>query len=188
MSVTICSLSSYIVVNKLRSLLSGGDQVHELEVLYKDIKDKLYRYMIKLSGNSHIAEEITQETFCRAFEHILIGKGNLSAAWFYTVAKHLYFDYVKRQSKFDSDEELNLEDETPSSNPDYNILQKSEKNLVRKVLLQLKDNYREILILREFKELSYEEISRLTGLSMEQVKVTIYRARSKFKEMYEKEQ
>ena len=164
--------------------MKGGEKVPELEELYSGIKDKLYYYIMKLSGNSHIAEEIVQETFCRALEQILIDKRELNTAWFYTVARHLYFSYIKKQSKYKYTENLDKEDEDSANNPDNNLIKSDEATAIKKVLSQLKDSYREILELREFKELSYDEIAKITGLSLVQVKVTLYRARNKFKELY----
>jgi RNA polymerase sigma-70 factor (ECF subfamily) len=164
--------------------MKGGEKVPELEELYSGIKDKLYSYIMKLSGNSHIAEEIVQETFCRALEQILIDKRELSTSWFYTVAKHLYFDYIKKQKKYKYDEDLDKEDQNSTNNPDNNLIKSDEAACVKRVLSQLKDNYREILELREFKELSYDEIAKITGMNLVQVKVTLYRARSKFRDLY----
>lgn len=164
--------------------MKGGEKVPELEELYSDIKDKLYSYIMKLSGNSYIAEEIVQETFCRALEQILIGKSDLSSAWFYTVAKHLYFNYIKKQNKYKYTEEFDTEDVDSPNNPDDNLIKSDEADAIKRVLSQLKDNYREILELREFKELSYDDIAKITGMNLVQVKVTLYRARSKFKELY----
>lgn len=164
--------------------MKGGEKVPELEELYSDIKDKLYSYVMKLSGNSHIAEEIVQETFCRALEQILLDKRELNNAWFYTVARHLYFNYIKRQNKYKYTENLDIEDEDSANNLSKNLIKFDETAAIKKVLYQLKDSYREILELREFKELSYDEIAKTMGLNLVQVKVTLYRARSKFKELY----
>jgi RNA polymerase sigma-70 factor (ECF subfamily) len=164
--------------------MKGGEKVPELEALYSGIKDKLYSYIMKLSGNSHIAEEIVQETFCRALEQILIDKRELSTSWFYTVAKHLYFDYIKKQKKYKYDEDLDKEDQNSTNNPDNNLIKSDEAASVKRVLSQLKDSYSEILVLREFKELSYDEIAKITGMNLMQVKVTLYRARSKFRDLY----
>lgn len=159
----------------------------ELEELYRDIKDNLYKYLMKLSGDSHIAEEIVQETFCRALEHILIDKRELSAAWFYTVARHQYFDYIKKQKKYKYDVDFDKEIDHSRNDIDVNLIKSDEAVVIKKVLSELKDNYREILELREFKQLSYEEISKITGMNLVQVKVTLYRARSKFRELYKEQ-
>lgn len=164
--------------------MKGGEKVPELEELYSGVKDKLYSYIMKLSGNRHITEEIVQETFCRALEQILIDKRELNAAWFYTVARHLYFDYIKKQNKLNYCENIDKEDDTSESKPDTYLIRNDEVAAVRRVLSQLKDSYREVLELREFKELSYEEIAKLMGMNLVQVKVTLFRARSKFKELY----
>lgn len=164
--------------------MRGGEKVPELEELYSGIKDKLYRYIMKLSGNSHIAEEIVQETFCRALEQILIGKRELNTAWFFTVAKHLYFNYIKKQNKYTYAEGFDKTDEASTGKLDNNIIKSDEAADIKRVLSQLKDNYRQVLELREFKELSYDEIAKITGMNLTQVKVTLYRARSKFRALY----
>ncbi|MDP4090159.1 MAG: sigma-70 family RNA polymerase sigma factor [Bacillota bacterium] len=159
----------------------------ELEELYSDIKDRLYGYIMKLSSSRHIAEEIVQETFCRALEQLLIDKRELSYAWFYTVARHLFFDYIKKQNKYKYTEDLENDMEDSTNSPDSGLIKSDEASDVKRVLSKLNDSYRQILELREFKELSYDEISRMTGMSREQVKVTLYRARSKFRELYKSE-
>lgn len=166
--------------------MKGGEKVPELEELYSSIKDKLYSYIMKLSGSSHIAEEIIQETFCRALEQLLTDSRELSTAWFYTVAKHLYFHYIRKQKKYTCTEDIDKEEYSAAS-LDNNLIKSDEAAAVKRVMSKLKDNYREILELREFKELSYEEISKVTGMSIVQVKVTLFRARSKFKELYKNE-
>lgn len=167
--------------------MKGGEKVPELEELYSGMKDKLYSYIMKLSGNSHIAEEIVQETFCRALEQILIGNSELNTAWFYTVAKHLYFSYIKKQKKYIYTEDIDKEDEDSTSSPDNNLIKSDEAAAIKLVLSKLNDSYRKVLELREFKGLSYEEIAKTTGMNLVQVKVTLYRARSKFKELYKNE-
>lgn len=164
--------------------MKGGEKVPELEELYSGIKDKLYSYIMKLSGNSHIAEEIVQETFCRALEQILIGKRELNTAWFYTVSKHLYFSYIKKQNKYKYAKDFDKEDESSTIPLDNNLIKSDEAATIKKILSELKDNYREILELREYKELSYDEIAKITGMNLVQVKVTLYRARSKFRDLY----
>lgn len=166
--------------------MKGGEKVPELEELYSEIKDKLYSYIIRLSGNPHVAEDIVQETFCRALEQMLIDNKELKISWFYTVAKHLYFDNVKKQTKYILGESPMLEEEDNTSLPGNNLLKDDEAADVKKVLSQLKDNYRNILELREFRELSYEDISKITGMTIVQVKVTLFRARMKFRELYKK--
>lgn len=164
--------------------MKGGEKVPELEELYSEVKVKIYSYIMKLSGSSHIAEEIVQETFCRALEQILIDKKELSLSWFYTVAKHLYFNYVKKQNRYSYTDDYDKVDEADNSSPDEKLIKADEAAAIKKVLAQLKDSYREILELREYKELSYDEISKRTGMNLVQVKVTLFRARSKFKELY----
>nr|WP_243428176.1 RNA polymerase sigma factor [Clostridium rhizosphaerae] len=158
----------------------------DIERLYSDISKELYIYIYKLSGNKDISEEIVQETFFRAMEQILLGNEVLNKAWFYTVGRNLFFDYVRRQHRqepSDKIEELIDKSSTPS---DSELSKSIDRKDIEVVLNSMKESYKNILILREFKELSYEEIAKFMNISVGQVKITLFRARKNFKKMYER--
>lgn len=166
--------------------MKGGERVLDIEKLYSDISKELYIYIYKLSGNKDVSEEIVQETFFRAMEQILLGNEVLNKAWFYTVGRNLFFDYVRRQHRqepSDKIEELIVKSSTPS---DSELSKAIDRKDIEVVLNSMKESYKNILILREFKELSYEEIAKIMNISVGQVKITLFRARKNFKKMYER--
>lgn len=166
--------------------MKGGERVLDIEKLYSDISKELYIYIYKLSGNKDVSEEIVQETFFRAMEQILLGNEVLNKAWFYTVGRNLFFDYVRRQRRqepSDKIEDLIDKSSTPS---DSELSKAIDRKDIEVVLNSMKESYKNILILREFKELSYEEIAKFMNISVGQVKITLFRARKNFKEMYER--
>jgi len=63
--------------------------VQELEALYGDLA-RLYRYIARLTGNEQLMQDILQETFLKAAEHLLVSSDILKPAWFYTVARNCY--------------------------------------------------------------------------------------------------
>lgn len=157
-----------------------------LEEIYREAGDKILKYIFRLSGNSHMAEEVLQETFYRAIEHLMVSKEEINIAWFYTVSRNIYFDSLRKQKKVTTMDYIEVEDERPSSMPEEVFLKKLEGIEVQNTLEKINDTYKKILILREFKELSYEDIGKEMSMNLNQVKVTLHRARIKFKEMYER--
>lgn len=154
--------------------------------LYEDISNQLYRYILKMSKDTYLTEEIVQETFYRAMEHMIVSKKELRPSWFFTVARNLYFDYTRNQKKFLNNDKLENNEESILGIPEKELEQKLITDDIRNVLNQMNDTYRKILILREFKELSYSAIASKMKMSTPQVKITLFRARNKFKKLYER--
>ena len=154
--------------------------------LYGDISNRLYKYMLKMSGDVHITEEIIQETFYRAMEHMLLSKEELKQSWLFTVSRNLYFDHTRRLKKQICSEELDKEEQTVLGIPEKELDQKIISAQIQEVFDLMNETYREILILREFKELSYSDIANQMNMNITQVKITLFRARKKFKMLYER--
>lgn len=157
-----------------------------LEEIYREASNKIYKYIYRLSGNSHTAEEVLQETFYRAIEYMVTSKEDINLSWFYTVSRNIYFDSLRRQKKLTMVETINVVDEDPASNPDGMLLKELEKQRVHDILEKMNETYKRILILREFNELSYDEIGKEMNFNSNQVKVTLHRARVMFKKIYER--
>ena len=157
----------------------------ELEKLYNEQAKRIYNYILSLSGNPHIAEEVLQDTFYRATKHVLISNKILQPAWFFKVARNIYIDFQRGKSR--SENLADFEMEIGNDDSLETILEVKELQLtVQEVLMKLPENYRTILILREFQELTYQDISEIMGISMDNVKVGLFRARQKFKHLYKR--
>ena len=66
----------------------------EFDIIYKEYAEKLYKFTVKLCGDSHIAEDIVQTTFLKAFESADKFKGNCQVyTWLCTIARNEYFNY-----------------------------------------------------------------------------------------------
>ncbi len=159
----------------------------EILELYGDINIKLYKYVYKLSGNKYIAEEIVQETFYRAVEHLLVNDSELKSSWFYTVSRNLYFDQMRTHSKFIDNKVLDKLITSEDCLPEKKLENKIMKNKITNTLEKLNKKYKEIIVLREYDGLSYIEISKKLDMNIASVKITLFRARKKFKYLYEKE-
>ena len=86
-------LKKFVRFSFLRSLISeGGDRVTDFEQLYDTYFNDMYLYILRLSGNEHIAEEITSDTFFKAMKSINSFRGDCDVrVWLCQIAKNCYY-------------------------------------------------------------------------------------------------
>ncbi len=139
-------------------------------------------YLMRLCGNEELASELTQETFFRAVKSIgrFDGKSSVST-WLCGIAKHLYYDAVKRRRPTGQLPEnlSSLEDFTEQ------ISRKDQAMIAHRLLHMLEEPYREVFTLRTFCDLSHREIASLFGKSESWSRVTYYRARQRLRDAME---
>ncbi|GED69257.1 RNA polymerase subunit sigma [Brevibacillus reuszeri] len=153
--------------------------------LFAEYQYPLYRYLFRMCGSREIAEELLQETFYRAMLSLSIQEARQVRAWLYKVARNLYIDWLRKQTSEQNMLE-NIRRLIPVASrtyePEMVYRQKEEKEKVAWVMQQLPERMRTILYLREIEDFTYQELATTLELSMDQVKVTLYRAREKFRE------
>lgn len=148
----------------------------EYRAFYKRHKDKLFTYLMRMTGDYYLSSDIMQESFTRHLEHY--GEQTPSSSLLYTIARNALFDRARKQRYHT---EL-VEDPVDCSSSQENILIVRED--YRQVLLamqRLKKDDRDILALAISGELSYQEIASITGISEANVKVKIHRVRLKLR-------
>ena len=152
------------------------DKILDFHSVYNNYFDDVYRFSFWLGGSAAEAEDMTSETFARAW----VVKGDLRAkslkAYLFTIARNLFLKQQRKNRRLQS-----IEDTFVDSQPGpHEILEsRSELETTLKALQQLPDVDRTVLVLRAQSGLSYEEIAQLTELSISAVKVKIHRARLK---------
>ena len=156
------------------------------EKLYEAFYMKVFSYVMTLAGDRHAAEEITQESFFRAFSKSVSAsfrsfRGDSdSYTWLCAIAKNIFIDSKRRYA--------NQEDEVPEELADENKgieekLSDRETSLrIHTILHQLEEPYKEVFQLRAFGELSFAEIGSIFGKTETWARVTYHRARLKIKE------
>ena len=144
--------------------------------IYENYSQDVYRYACWLCGSADDADDITSETFARAW----VGKDAIRTetvkAYLFAIARNLYLqDYRKRKRQTD------LSDSVADSSPAPDRLAESRLELDRamQAIQALSEAERTALLLRVQHELSYEEIARTMQLPLTTVKVKIHRARLK---------
>lgn len=155
------------------------------EELYDRYFKDVYYFIYAMSKNSHIAEEITQETFYRALKESRNFRGECSGkTWLCKIAKNLYLSYLRKNKKI-ADEPM--EEEADSTDVELFCIQKSEVLSIYKILHHLEEPYKEVFTLRTLGELSYKEIADIFEKQENWARVTYYRARMKIVEYLESE-
>jgi RNA polymerase sigma factor (sigma-70 family) len=161
--------------------------VTELESLYKMYFKDVYLYIKSLSGDEHIAEDITSETFIRAIKSIDTFRGDCDIRiWLCQIAKNSYFSFLRKNKKViftdtisERKSEINLE---------QLIVSKEDTLKIHKILHRLKEPYKEVFSLRVFGELSFKQIGDIFGKTENWACVTYHRSRKKIQREMEEYQ
>ncbi|WP_204417797.1 RNA polymerase sigma factor [Bacillus tianshenii] len=154
--------------------------------IYENHKQAIYSYLYRSTLNRHIAEDLTQETFFRAFKSLSTYRGDASMkTWLFKIARNTYINFNgKKQTQLEVQSET-LDERAAVRHDPYKHAE--DKMLIQMILLKLPENYRTYILLRDGNGQTYEEIAEITNESIAQVKVGIYRARKKFREIYKRE-
>ena len=154
-----------------------------LDRLIEQYQQRLYRYLLFLTGNPALAEDLFQETWVRVLErgHQYNAK-NKFESWLFTIARNLVID-VSRRKKIVSLEELgNPESEQSYDPPDERsvsalqmLVTRENEKTVQLSLLKIAPYYREVLLLRFHEELPLEEIANVLATPISTVKSRLYR-------------
>jgi RNA polymerase sigma-70 factor, ECF subfamily len=154
-----------------------------LDRLIEQYQQRLYRYLLFLTGDPALAEDLFQETWIRVLErgHQYNAKSKFES-WLFAIARHLVID-VSRRKKFASLEDLGDPDSNqPYEPPDEHaasvlqlLVAREDEQAVQLSLLKLPAYYREVLLLRFHEDLGLEEIATVLSTPLSTVKSRLYR-------------
>lgn len=171
-----------------------GDQV-AFTFLLDSYWNEVYGFMLKRTENETDAEDITIETFSKAFDKIVTYNSEFQFnTWLIAIAKNVHIDLLrKKKSSFlidftdqEDNQAYNVADTTPSAEDELII----EQNLSRllQFIKELKPHYQEVIQLRYFQELSYQEIANQLNEPLNNVKIKLLRAKKLLAEIIESRQ
>ncbi len=153
------------------------------EKLYEAHYMRVFSYAMTLSGDRTMAEEITQETFFRAFAKSgEFRKESDEVTWLCAIAKNYFYDERRRQSKHEP-----IPEEVPDTGKgiEQAAADRDSSFRIHVALHALEEPFREIFELRVFGELSFREIGTIFGKTENWARVTYHRARLKLQERME---
>ena len=156
----------------------------DFEEVYRLYFADVYKYILALSRDGAVAEEITQETFFRAMRTMDRYDGSCKlSVWLCQIAKHLWYQWLDKRSRWNQTE---LTENVPSQeSPEKSTLLYMEKTALYQAIHALPDPMRELVYLRLTGEFSFAEIGRILGKSENWARTTFYRAKQKIMEKME---
>lgn len=154
---------------------------------YEDSKDSVYGYLLYMTKNVQLAEDLSQETFLKMFLSIAKFKGDCEVkTWALTIARNTFLSYARKKKAVLLEEHVLEMAPSPYRNePESSVLQQEERELIQNIMLALNESERTVLLLCDYEGLTYEETARITNISSDAVKGRIYRARQKFRRLYQ---
>lgn len=153
------------------------------EQIYNEHFKTVYKYLICLTHDREIAEDLTQETFCKAINKIdeFNGKCKLSV-WLCKIAKNLWLNEMHRANIIttveENDEYIDLK-----QNIEENFLKKQDVTQLYKKNSKLEESIKDVFYLRLFGNLSFKEIGEILGKGEVWARVNFYRGKQKIKEV-----
>ena len=151
----------------------------DFDEIYRLYAKCVYGFLLRMSGDPDIAEELTSETFYRAVKNIDKFSGSCKiSVWLCEIAKNLYTDYLRKNLK-NKRKSIPLEDKDfpDSGNMILRFEDKEQVLNIHRILHTLDEPYKEVFSLRVFSELSYKEIASLFGKSDGWARVIFFRAK-----------
>lgn len=171
----------------IRKVLNGDTNAYE--TLVRAYEKNVYNLALRMIGNSEDAYDMSQEAFIKAYNSLTAFRGDSKfSVWLYRIVSNVCLDYLRSRSRKptsslstenDDGEEIELDIADEEQTPEKLLERGLTRDAVRRGLMSLPDDHRQILLLREIDGLSYDEISEALGLEVGTVKSRIFRARKK---------
>lgn len=150
----------------------------DFEEIYSLYFTDVYRYILSLCLDPHLAEEITQETFFKAITKIDGYRGDCNIrVWLCQIAKNTYYSSIKDMNNKDV-----LDEDSDRFVIETSLVDTEKAQVIHFHLHHLEEPYKEVFLLKTFGELPYEQIAELFGKTESWARVTYHRARLKIKE------
>lgn len=177
---------------KLVRRAQAGDKDAFAE-LFTQYEGPIFGYLYRMVGNRAWAEDLAQEAFIRAHQRLgQLGPPYDFKSWVYRIASNMALDGLRRYRHtvplpdWDAGEATAPEpaEQRREADPQAQARLSEVRAGVWRAIHELPANYRQILILREIDGLAYREIAQVLDISLDNVRVTLHRARNKFRDLY----
>lgn len=160
-------------------MYAGGDKVHEMNGIYEEHAQTVFKYLMILCKDENLAEELTQETFYRAIKSIDRYDGTCKVStWLCQIAKHIWYQDIDKKNRKKTFE---LSEDMVSNNTSIEDVccLKEKKMEMMKQVYKLDQNAKEVVLLRITGAFSFREIGELFNKNENWARVTFYRAKQK---------
>lgn len=164
-------------------VLTGETELYE--ILMRRYNQRLYRVVISILRNADETQDVMQEAYVRAYQHLSQFEGRAAfSTWLTRIAVHEALARHKkrgRNQQFSSDlneGEISVSPGSPALDPEQTVSKAELNRMLEEAVLGLPEQYRTVLMLRDVEEMSTAETAAALGLSEENVKVRLHRGRA----------
>jgi RNA polymerase sigma-70 factor (ECF subfamily) len=148
--------------------------------------DAAYNLARWLTRNDQDAQDVTQESFLRAFRFFDGYQGGNMRAWLLTIVRNTCYTWLRQnrppESAVEFDEEIHSSELSGGADPEIQVLASADKETVHRALGELPEIFREVLVLREMEGMSYKEIADVASVSLGTVMSRLARARTRLRQ------
>jgi RNA polymerase sigma-70 factor, ECF subfamily len=164
--------------------MGGARQTFEEAAL--PLLDAAYNLARWLTRNEKDAEDIVQEAYLRAFTHFGSFQGGPARPWLLAIVRNTYYTWIRHNRVLEL--ETALDDNTYSQasddlDPEMLLLREADKQMLKGALEKLPVEFREVIVLREFEDLSYKEIADVVNIPVGTVMSRLARARKRLEQI-----
>jgi RNA polymerase sigma-70 factor (ECF subfamily) len=149
--------------------------VHTIESLYREHARSVFAFLVSLSRDRALAEDLTHDTFIKATRSLSGFRGGSPRAWLFTIARSVFIDHTRRKRPDP------IAEPADQAAPDPDV---EERDVIATVLARLGDRQRMALLLVDHAGLSYAEMAQVVGISSDAAKGLLHRARTSFRTSY----
>ena len=165
--------------------------------LIDEYKNMVFSLSYKMTNSLEDAEDISQEVFIRVYKSLYNFNPNYKfSTWLYQITLNIYRDKFRKgkipsvslDTPLNKDDQKDLRSIIPDNqnNPEDIIMGVEQTNFINDLITSLPLKYREVIILRHLKDLSYDEMSKILNISLGSVKTRLFRARELLKNKLKK--
>ena len=156
----------------------------ELSVLFERYHVRLYNFMLRLTFDRSVSQDLTQNLFYRIIKYRHTFKEDHSfKSWIYQLARNIHIDFCKQQQKA-AERYTQVEEYNENFAEEKEGFNEEEYEKLDRAMARLTPEQKEILVLSRFQGLKYEEISSIRDLSVPAIKVQVHRAIKQLREHY----
>lgn len=172
----------------IQQALQNSDQKAYAELMDR-YRDAVYYMLLKMVNNKDDADDLTIEAFGKAFKRLAQYTPNYAfSTWLFKIASNNAIDFIRRKRNeslysldkgYENEEggEMRMNVKSDGLDPEENIIKKQKILMLRDVVEKLKPKYKQLIQMRYYEELSYEEIADKLDLPIGTVKAQLFRAR-----------
>ena len=154
----------------------SGD-LAQLGVLFERYHLPLFDFLARMTGDRTAAEDLVQDIFMRILKYrATFRDGGSFETWLYRIARNARADYFRRRSVVEPLDEEAFEQPAATPGPARRLEADRERARLKRALMLLREDKRELLILARYQDMKYEQIAEILGIDVGAVKVRVHRA------------